>query len=258
MNNKGVSLKYFTELLWEMTIKEIKTRYKKAIFGFFWIVLNPVLQMATIGLVFQYVTKIPIDNYFFFLFAGLLPWNMFSYTVIKNSQAIVFERSLLQKAKFPSETIVLSIVLSNAFHTLISIFLILPLLWWSDVAKMADAIWLVPAFLWLFGITSGLSLLLAALNVRFRDINFFTQALIPLWFYATPVLYLLSFFPTQMRGLAYLNPMTGVVELFHRGMLGGGIDNPAGMILSLTVSVLITVLSVLVYRRESKYFVDWL
>lgn len=247
----------FFDLLWGMTIKEIKTRYKRAVFGFFWIVLNPVLQMAIIGFVFQYITKVPIDNYFIFLFSGLLPWNYFAYSITKTTPAMVFERSLIQKAKFPSETIILSITLSNAFHTIISVILFLPLVFLNHL-EGPYLLLLIPGLIWIVGLTSGFSMFLAALNVKYRDVNFMVQAIVPLWFYATPVLYTLDFLPKNIRIFSYLNPMTGAIELFHASLTGKPISNWEGVAISMLVSVIIVLLGVYIYKKEEGFFVDWL
>src|SRR5262245_48806610 len=100
---------YYLDFLWAMTEKEIKARYKKAVFGFLWVVLNPLFQMVVMGLVLSYFITIP--NYFLFLFTGLLPWNFFSLSLAKATPAFVNERNLLLKAKFPREAIPFSIIL---------------------------------------------------------------------------------------------------------------------------------------------------
>src|SRR3989344_7145799 len=102
-------LRYYFDFLLAMTEKEIKARYKRAVFGFLWVILNPLLQMIIIGAIFSFFIKIP--NYFLFLFSGLLPWQFFSLSLSKATQSIVNERELLQKAKFPIEAIPISIVL---------------------------------------------------------------------------------------------------------------------------------------------------
>ena len=107
---------WHVDLLVAMTEKEIKARYKGAIFGFLWLLLNPVMQMLVIGVVFRYVTKTPIENYFVFLFAGLLPWNFFSYSTVKNTPMIVNERYLIKKAYFPREILIYALILANLFH----------------------------------------------------------------------------------------------------------------------------------------------
>src|SRR5437870_5185655 len=107
---------HFLELLLEMTKKELVARYKHTVFGFLWIILNPLLQMIVIGFVFTFITKETIHNYFYSLFLGLLVWNFFSLSLTKSIPSIVYERSLIKKAAFPKEVIPLSIILSNFFH----------------------------------------------------------------------------------------------------------------------------------------------
>src|SRR5258708_5005633 len=180
------------ELLLAMTEREIKARYKFAVLGFLWIFLNPLLQMLVIGVIFSFVLKVPIPNYFAFLFTGLLVWNFFSLTWLKTTSSIVYELGLIEKAKFPREVIVLSIVLSNLFHTMIAFLLFAgvlavmgQLMWWRFVFVALSLVWLAV-------LTSGLSLLTAALNVRYRDIDFAVQAINSILFYVTPILYRLS------------------------------------------------------------------
>lgn len=266
------TLLHWLEFLAAMTEKEIKARYKHALLGFLWIVLNPIIQMVVIGFVFQFFIPVDVDNYFLFLFAGLLPWNFFAYSLIKTAPSIVYERSLIQKAKFPRETIVLSIVLSNAFHFIISLGLflvmifaililqeimnleIMPSLALSNMWK-----WLLLPLLvsWIVMLTSGLSLLSSALNVRYRDVSFIVNAFVPLWFYATPVVYTLDLLPRQLRILAYLNPMTGIIEIFHWILLNIPITSIHALALSLVTTIASVLIGSVVFFKESPFFDDW-
>ena len=112
------------DFLFAMTEKEIKARYRHAMLGFLWLIINPLFQMAVIGFIFQFFVPVHVDNYFLFLFTGLLPWNFFSASISKTTTAIINERSLIKKSNFPREVIILSIVLSNLFHFLISLGLL--------------------------------------------------------------------------------------------------------------------------------------
>lgn len=266
--------RHWQEFLLAMTEKEIKARYKHALLGFLWIVLNPLLQMLVIGLVFQFFVPVKVDNYFLFLFAGLLPWNFFSLSLAKTTPAIVFERSLIQKAKFPREVIILSIVLANAFHLVISLALLILILLASSLFHgliiaqftfssqeitnlIVRSIMLVPSLLWLISLTGCLSLLLSTLNVRFRDVTFMVNAVIPLWFYATPIIYTLNLLPQFLQPLAYLNPLTGITELFHWVLLDMPVTSVLGVSVSLIVSIVLSLLGVMVFKKESHYFDDW-
>jgi len=246
---------YF-DFLWAMTEKEIKARYKRAVFGFLWVILNPVLQMLIIGAIFSFFIKIP--DYFLFLFTGLLAWNFFSLSVSKTTSSIVNERALLQKAKFPTEAIPISIILSNFFHMLVSFILLFMILVPLGKIAFPQVLLLIPALLWILVFTVGISLFFASLNVRFRDVNFFVQTLLILWFYATPVLYSLNLIPDKLYPLFSLNPLSSIFELFHFSLLGQGVVSQEIMVSNLAISLIIIFLGIAMFKKEQKYFVDWL
>ena len=182
----------------------------------------------------------------------------FSYTVNKNTTMYINERALIQKAKFPREAIVISVVLSNLFNFIIS--LVLFVLWEALVVHELHwwRWWLLPGIIvWLTLLTSGLSLLFSSLNVKWRDINFGVQALMPLWFYATPIVYPLSVLPKWLGQLIYINPMTAVLEMLRWTTLGMEIEwVPVGW--SLVVTIAVFVIGVIVFKKESPFFDDWL
>lgn len=250
------AIKNYLDFLWAMTEKEIKSRYKRAMFGFLWVILNPFFQMLIIGFIFSFFIKIP--NYFTFLFTGLLPWQFFSLSLSKATSSFVNERSLLQKSKFPKEAIPISIILSNFFNLLISLGLLITFLVIMNRINFIQLILIFPALIWLLVFTIGISLLTASLNVRFRDIAFFVQTLLILWFYATPVLYSLNLMPEKIRTFFGLNPLAAILELFHLSLMGEAYIGNAILGLSLLVTAIIVLLGVQVYRKQHSFFVDWL
>lgn len=259
----NISIGYFLELLLAFTEKEIKARYKNAVLGFLWILLNPLLQMLIIGFIFQNFIDIPVSNYFLFIFTGLLPWNFFSYSFTKTTPSIVYERALIQKAKFPHEIIPLSIILSNFFHLLISLaLLIIYLLLVGNINFGNLGIWqfikLFSSLLWLLIFTSGLSLFTSALDVKYRDVNFFVQALATLWFYATPVIYSLQILPKTYFSLFCFNPIAYPFEMLRSSLINTPLPPTNILITNLSLSLIITVLGSFIFYKESKTFSDWL
>jgi lipopolysaccharide transport system permease protein len=248
---------HFIELLLAMTEKELRARYKYTIFGFFWLVANPLLQMLVIGFVFRFFMKSQIPNYNYYLFLGLLIWNFFSLSLTKATPSIVFERNLIKKARFPHAVIPLSIIMSNLFHLAIAFILFLvpvaflhTLTWWSILIVLI-------AFVLLIAFTGGFSLLSSALNVRFRDINFFVQALLIIWFYATPIVYTFNFIPYKYIWLWRLNPLVSIAQLFQNGVLGFPMPGPAMLTANIVCIIVLMVVGIIVFRRESRYFDDW-
>ncbi len=251
------NIEHFFELLWGMTEKELRARYKYTIFGFLWLVANPILQMLIIGFVFTFFMKEPVEHYYYFLFTGLLVWNFFSLSLTKATPSIVNERSLIKKAYFPRAVIPLSILLSNFIHFALAFLLFLMPILFLGTVSLTTLPYLIGAIGFLVLFTSGLSLLTCALNVRFRDVNFFVQAILMLWFYATPIVYSLSQMPANLLWLWRFNPMTSILQLFQHALLGAPAPGPAMLASNITVMMIITALGILVFRDESKTFDDW-
>jgi len=261
--------RHWLDFLSAMTQKEIKARYKRASFGFLWIVLNPLLQMLVLGFVFQFFVPVKVDNYFLFLFAGLLPWNFFAQSLTKTTPAFCYERNLIKKAKFPRESIVLSIIFSNLFHFLVALSLLILALvadklliesysFMRIIIYLLRMLWVIPAILLLLIFTVGFSLITSSLNVKFRDINFIVQLAVMLWFYATPVIYALNLLPEFLRPIFYLNPMTAIIELFHYALMGLPITMSNFIWVAVVMVACFFYFGLRVFNKENKNFDDWL
>ena len=252
------AIRHYLDFLWAMTEKEIKARYKHTLFGFLWVILNPILQMIVIGFVFSFFIRLPVDNYFLFLFAGLLPWQFFSLSLSKATPSFIHERSLLQKSSFPREVIPLSIILSNFFHFVVSLLMLFVFLLFTGKLLFPQILLVVPASLVLLLFTIGVSLLTATLQVRFRDISFFVQSLLVLWFYATPIVYNLTLIPSRFLVVYYFNPLSYLFELFHASVLHQPLPNTALFLVNFSIVGLVILIGWFLFRREHRFFVDWL
>ncbi|OGG29045.1 hypothetical protein A2973_04910 [Candidatus Gottesmanbacteria bacterium RIFCSPLOWO2_01_FULL_49_10] len=251
------SMRHFFELLWGMTEKELRARYKYTVLGFFWLVLNPILQMLVIGFIFTFFMKEPIGNYYYYLFIGLLIWNFFSLSLTKATPSIVYERSLIKKARFPHAVIPLSIILSSFMHFVLAFGLFLVPVFFLGTFSLTRIPQLLFGIILLTTFTGGLSLLTTALNVRFRDINFFVQAVLIVWFYATPIIYSLTMIPQHLLWLWRINPMTSILQLFQHALLDGIPPGPLMLAVNTGIVMVIVVLGIFVFQSESKFFDDW-
>ncbi|MFH0750171.1 MAG: ABC transporter permease [Candidatus Gottesmanbacteria bacterium] len=251
------STQHFFELLFAMTEKELRARYKNTIFGFFWLVANPILQMLIIGFVFTFFMKEPILHYNYYLFVGLLVWNFFSLSLTKATPSIVFERSLIKKAAFPHEVIPLSILLSNSVHFLVALILYTIPVAFLNTLIPESILYILSGLLLLFTFTIGMSLLTTALNVRFRDVNFFVQALLIIWFYATPIVYSFSVIPYKFIWLWRLNPLTSVVQLLQHGFVNAPLPGYAMLGANMITALIICIIGISLFKKESKNFDDW-
>lgn len=249
---------HFIQLLITMTGKELKVRYKNTIFGYLWMMINPLLQMLVIGFIFNFFIKEPIKNYNYYLFLGLLIWNFFSLSLTKGTHSIILERNLIKKAKFNHLVIPFSIILSNLTHLLLAfIVFIIPVIFLGTLTFWSLPIILL-AFILLIAFSSGLILLSSSLNVRFRDINFFVQAILIVWFYATPIVYSIDFIPEKFIWLWRLNPMVSILQLFQNGVLNFPMPDLTTFLVNIITIAVILVIGVFIFYKESKNFDDWI
>ncbi len=241
-----------------MTQKELKARYKQTILGFLWILINPLFQMIVIGTIFTVIIKEPVKYYFHYLFLNLLLWNFFSLSVSRSTGSIVGERDLIKKAPFSRSVIPVSIILANSIQLFIALVLYTIFVLFIRIPNLLLIPVSVIAFLLLFVFTLGLSLLTAALNVKFRDVNFLVQSILMLWFYATPIVYDLKIVPKTMIWLWFLNPLTLVLQTFQHSFLDFSSPDINLVLSNLSIIIFTFIIGCYVFYRQSKHFDDYL
>ncbi len=251
-------VRQFYELVVGMTEKELHARYKNTFFGFLWLIINPLLQMVVIGFIFPFFIKNTIEHYYFYLFAGLLLWNFFSLSLNKATPSIVNERSLITKAAFPRSTIPLSIVISNFIHYLAALGLFLiPVTLILHPSLSSFGLFII-SIVFLVALTVGTTLLTSALNVKYRDVSFFVQAGLMVWFYTTPIVYSLNQIPSHYVWLWQLNPLTSIVQLMQAAITGSVLPQTNMLVSNAIEIIIILIAGIYIFKKESINFDDWL
>lgn len=217
------------ELLRNLVAKELKVRYKQSALGFAWSLLTPLMMTAIFTVVFATFLRINVEDFATFFLAGYLVWQFFSNSVNSAVGAIVGNGPLIRKVWFPREVLPLSLVLSQAVHLLLALLATSALFWLQrgNFLPYLPALLLGLILLVLF--TAGMSMIFAAANVGFRDLQELTQVIFLAWFYATPVIYPLAFVEANAPWalpVIRANPMTWFVELFQASLYGAGAGTP--------------------------------
>jgi lipopolysaccharide transport system permease protein len=250
----------YRELLYFLTWRDIKVRYKQTALGVAWAVIQPFMTMVVFSLFFGRLGKIPSDGmpYPVFNFVALLPWTFFSQALTTASNSLVINANMITKVYFPRLVVPISAVLSGLVDFAISFVILLGMLVFYRIAPTSSVV-LLPVFLLLALVTAlGVGLWLSALNVQYRDVRYLIPFLTQFWLFATPVAYgsnLLNSLGEPWRTLYGLNPMVGVVEGFRGAILGT--QPPSGMLaLSVVVAVVLLVSGLFYFRRREKSFAD--
>jgi ABC-type polysaccharide/polyol phosphate export permease len=245
-------------LLWMLVGKDFRTRYKRASLGVLWAVVVPLVQAVILAFVFSQVLNFSSDKGFgAFILSGVVVWSYFAGTQVAAVTAIVDGAGIADKVWFPRAMLTLVPCLSNLIGFVISLALILPVLPVLDISLGRRILLLVPAIVVLVLFSTALALVLSALHVYFRDVKFLLHATLLVWIYATPVLYPRQFLG-RLEPWADLNPMTGVVSLFHRALIGdvGPLLRPVSVTVVTTAVLLVA--GIEGHRRHDRLFVDQL
>ncbi|MGH9843267.1 MAG: ABC transporter permease [Blastocatellia bacterium] len=249
----------YRELLYFLTWRDIKVRYKQTALGVAWAVIQPFFTMLIFTFSFSKLAKIPSDGlpYPLFCYAAMVPWSFFATGLTQSSNSLVGNSNLIKKVYFPRLTIPIATVLSGVVDFLLAFALLLVMMGWYRTAPTANIIFL-PLFLLLALITSlGVGLWLSALNVEYRDVRYVVPFITQFWMLATPIAYPSSLIgDPRWRTIFGLNPMTGVVEGFRWALLGTKQAPGALLVVSSLASLAILIGGAFYFRRMEKTFAD--
>jgi lipopolysaccharide transport system permease protein len=232
----------YRELLYFLTWRDIKVRYKQTMIGAAWAIIQPFFMMVVFSLFFGHLAKIPSDGipYPIFVYCALLPWQLFAHALGESSNSLVANERLITKVYFPRLVIPIAAVCGGLVDFVISFVVLLGLMAYYGVVP-GVAIVTLPLFVLLAVLTAlAVGLWLSALNVQYRDVRYTLGFLSQVWLFATPVAYPSSLVPAPWRALYGLNPMAGVVEGFRWALLGKA--EPPDILLGVSTAVVLLIL----------------
>ena len=248
----------YRELIYFMTWRDLKVRYKQTVLGAAWAILQPFLSMVVFSVFFGRWLGVPSGDvpYPIFSYTALLPWGLFSKAIADAGRSLVTNRAMITKVYFPRLTIPLASVLAGIVDFSIAFVVLLGMMWYYHI-QITSNIWTLPFFLLLTLITSlGVGLWLSAMNVFYRDIGYIIPFLTQIWFYLSPIVYATSTVPEKWQPIYALNPMVGVIDGFRWALLG---QEPAPgplLIISSAMAVVMLVSGVIYFRRVERTFAD--
>lgn len=251
----------YRELVYFMTWRDLKVRYKQTLLGASWAVLRPFLSMVVFSIFFGGFAKVSSDGvpYPLFSFTGLLPWELFATALGIASRSLVNNSNMITKVYFPRLILPISSILAGVVDFLIAFVVLLGLMLYYRW-PVSPYFWTLPLFMLLALVSAlGVGLWLSALNVQYRDVGYITPFLTQFWLFVTPVVYPLSMVTNDtLRFLMALNPMTGVVEGFRWALLGASQQPAPGSLLyiSAAVAVVLLVTGLFYFNRMERVFAD--
>ena len=257
----GINLRelwHYRELIYFLTWRDIKVRYKQAALGVAWAILQPVLTTLITSVVFGMLLKVDTGDlpYPVFTMSAYLPWHLFQLSLQKSSVSLVGNSNLITKVYFPRLIIPFSSVLAVLVDFGISLVILFITMTIYKMPLTWTALWIVPLTLVTILTALAVGLWLSALNVQYRDIQQMVPFLLQIWMYASPIVYPITIIPEGMiRNIYSLNPMVGVVQGFRWALFGGTPPDMTLLFSSIAVVVLL-VSGLFFFRSMEKTFAD--
>jgi lipopolysaccharide transport system permease protein len=248
----------YRELIYFLTWRDIKARYKQTALGAAWAIIQPFFTMVVFNLFFGRLARIPSDGlpYPLFSYAALVPWSFFATGLTGAANSLVGNADLLQKVYFPRLVIPISTLLPCLFDFVPAFVVLLGMMFFYGIMPTANVIWL-PLLLLLALVTAlGVGLWLSALNVQFRDVRYVIPFITQIWLLVTPIAYPSSLLPEPWRTLYGINPMAGVVEGFRWALLRTETEPGPIIFVSTLAAIGLLVSGAYFFRQMERRFAD--
>jgi len=244
-----------------MTAREVKSRYKQSILGYFWVILTPLAQMLVMSFAFSIILRISTNStsnipYSIFLFVALLPWTLFSNSLSAATSSLVASSSLITKIYFPRTILVISTITAKIIDFFFALSILVIYMVVYQIPITANILWVIPIFLIQQIFTLGLALFFAAANLLYRDIQYLLNMIMLLWMYVTPVIYPADLVPDKYRIVFQINPMAVIINAYRQTILGGGAPKYSSLIIALIVSLITLFIGFSYFKSREKIFAD--
>lgn len=247
----------FRELLYFLTWRDIKVRYKETAIGAAWAIIQPVFMMLTFAIFFGYFIGVPTDGmpYLLFFYCGLMPWIFFSGAISQSNGSLINSSNLITKVYFPRIIVPAASIGALLIDLLITIAILFALgIYYHMIISWQ--LLMLPVFIGMVILLAfGFGLWLAALTVKYRDIRHALPFVLQLWMFLTPIVYPLSVVHEKYRWLMFINPLTGLVEGIRAAMMAQPFNWNA-LAVSFAILVVMMITSIYTFRRIEKDIAD--
>jgi len=254
---------HYKDLIYLMVRRDFVAQYKQTILGPLWYIIQPLLTTFMFIVIFGHIAKIPTNGmpHILFYLSGLIIWNYFRRSLIGISNTFIANVGLFGKVYFPRLIIPISIVISNIFQFLIQFFLLM-LFWMYFRFKgvplfLSWQMFLLPLFVIMAGLMGlGFGLFISAMTIKYRDLKYLLNFGMQLWMYATPIVYPTSEIPERWKFLIMLNPISPIVEIFRKTLLGLGHISIQWFLYSIFFLIFLIFTGIIIFNKVERNFMD--
>jgi len=252
------SLADWSYLLYQLTLRDLKARYKQTFLGPFWVFGRPVVELVVYVMVFGVFLRAPSDGvpYGLFAYSGIVLWTFVAGGLSRGTRSITAHAGLVSQAVFPKAVIPLSALAGAAIDALLAGTLLAVWLAVRGASASLELLWVVPIAVIVVAIVTGLTLATSALSVFYRDVTHLVDVGVRIWLLLTPVAYAASVVPAPYRRWYDFNPLVALFDTLRRALFGGAVPGPGALGYPVVVGGVLLVAGALVFRYAEPFFAE--
>lgn len=247
----------YREMIISLVKRDLKSRYKGSVLGFFWMFLNPLLQLVVYTIVFSTIMRMGIDKFYLFLFVALVPWIFFS-TCLSNGPGVIFsQQDMVKKIYFPREVLPVSYVTSQFINMLLSFLVIFAVLFCARYTPEPLAVLCLPVVMLVeYGLALGFTMIMSAVTVYLRDLEYVLSIVSMAWQFLTPVMYSIEQVPDEVRWIFSINPMTYIIVAYRDILYYGKVPKLQTLLSAFLIGLVMLLIGWMVFQRLQRHFAE--
>lgn len=247
----------YRQMIYSLVKRDLRGRYKGSALGFLWTFINPLLQLMVYTIVFSVIMKTGIEKYYLFLFVALVPWLFFSTCLTGGASCIMAQQDMVKKIYFPREVLPISFVISQFVNMLLTFLIIFAVIIISGTGINVQALLYLPIIMGVeFILALGIAMLVSALTVYFRDLEYILNIIGMIWMYMTPIIYSVEQVPKKIMSIFNINPMTPIVIAYRNILYDRRIPEISTLGHAFILGIVILILGCFTFNRLKRHFAE--
>ncbi len=247
----------YREMIFSLVKRDLKGRYKGSALGFLWTFLNPLLQLAVYTMVFSVIMRAGIEDYYLFLFVALIPWIFFSTSLTGGASCILAQQDMVKKIYFPREVLPVSYVTSQFINMLLSFLVIFAVLFCARYTPEPLAVLCLPVVMLVeYGLALGFTMIMSAVTVYLRDLEYVLSIVSMAWQFLTPVMYSIEQVPDEVRWIFSINPMTYIIVAYRDILYYGKVPKLQTLLSAFLIGLVMLLIGWMVFQRLQRHFAE--
>ncbi len=257
MFKKIKELYAYREMIFSLVKRDLKGRYKGSVLGFLWTFINPLLQLLVYTMVFSVIMRAGIEDYYMFLFVGLVPWIFFSSSLNGGSSCIWSQKEMVKKIYFPREVLPISYVTSQFVNMLLTFIVIFAVIFMTGRSVNGIALLYLPVIMLVeYILALSVAMISSAVTVYLRDVEYILGIVAMAWQFLTPVMYSIEQVPEELHVIFNLNPMSPVIIAYRDILYYGQAPQLSTLLSAFVLGIILMAVGCLVFGKLQKHFAE--